>query len=163
MKTVMLLRHAKSSHDEEGISDFDRPLNDRGRRDAPRVGETIRDEFPRPEKVLSSSAKRAKKTAEKAIEASGFEADLILVDELYLAPPDAYLKELRHLNDELNCVLMVGHNPGLEELVTRLTGKHEPMPTSALAHIDLPIDQWRDAALDGSGNLVRIWRPKEDS
>jgi phosphohistidine phosphatase len=162
MKTLLLLRHAKSSHDEQGISDFDRPLSDRGRRDAPRVGEVIRDEFPRPERVLSSSAKRAKKTAEKAIEAMGNQADLILVDELYLAPPEAYMKELRHLNDELTCVLMVGHNPGLEELVARLTGQHDQLPTTGLVHIELPIDHWADVALDGSANLVRTWRPKEE-
>jgi phosphohistidine phosphatase len=162
MKTLLLLRHAKSSWRDDSLSDFDRPLNERGKRDAPAVGHVLRERHLRPEVVLCSSAKRARKTAIGAIEASGFEVDLQLFEELYLAPPDVYLGEIAKLPDEVTCVMCVGHNPGLEELFAQLTARHEPLPTAALVHIELPIDHWREMKSRPTGKLISLWRPTEE-
>jgi phosphohistidine phosphatase len=159
MKTLLLLRHAKSSWADESLTDHQRPLNDRGKRDAPRVGELLIEHQLRPQVVLSSSAKRARKTAEKVIRATGLDVELRLADELYLAEPRAYVAQLQILPDDLRCVLIVGHNPGLEELCLELTGRHEQFPTAALAQIELTIDRWADTSLDQSGHLVGLWKP----
>src|SRR5687768_13703862 len=137
MKTLLLLRHAKSSWDEPGVSDFDRPLNDRGKRDAPKVGEVLRERGLKPDLVLSSTAKRARKTARKAIDASGFDCELQLVESFYLASPSAYITELQKVSDEKECVAVVGHNPGLAELLEALTKRREEVPTAALAQLEL--------------------------
>jgi phosphohistidine phosphatase len=160
-KSLLLLRHAKSSWSEPGTPDFDRPLNDRGKRDAPRAGEVLRDRRLPPDLILSSSAKRARKTATKALEASGFDSELELVQEFYLATPDAYLAKLKTLPDEIHRVLVVGHNPGLEELLELLTGQQLHLPTAALAHLKLPIDSWSAMQPDLPCELDWFWTPKE--
>jgi phosphohistidine phosphatase len=162
MKSLLLLRHAKSSWAEPGISDFDRPLNERGKRTAPRVGEILVERGLRPDLVLSSPAKRARKTARKVLEASGLDVPLQLVDALYLAPPPTYSAELQSLSDLVHQVLVVGHNPGLEELLGALTGRPQHMPTAALANVELPIESWSEFRLDGSARLVWFWAPADD-
>ena len=162
MKTLLLLRHAKSSWKDDSQSDFDRPLNERGKRDAPAVGLVLRERQLRPDLVLCSSAKRAKKTAITALEASGYDVELRLLEELYLAPLDVYVAAIAKLPDHLSNVMVVGHNPGLEELFSQLTARHEPLPTAALAQIQLPIDHWREVKTDGSGKLVLLWQPSSD-
>ncbi len=160
MKTLLLLRHAKSSWDNSDQSDHDRPLNDRGKIDAPRVGEFLREEQLRPDLVLSSTAKRARKTAKKAIDASGFELGIDLRPDLYLADVGVWMRILRSVPDEVNCVLAVGHNPGIEDMVHILTGPGRPaMPTAALAQIELPLEHWSDLAPGVRGSLCRVWTP----
>jgi phosphohistidine phosphatase len=161
MKTLLLLRHAKSSWKDDSQSDFDRPLSERGKRDAPAVGHVLREQQLRPDIVLCSSAKRAKKTAMKALEASGFDVEIRLLEELYLAPASFYLQEVAKLPEHFSRVLCVGHNPGLEELFTQLTGRHDPLPTAALAHFELSVDHWRDINSETTGKLVLFWRPEE--
>ena len=159
MKSLILLRHAKSSWAEPGISDHDRPLNDRGKRDAPRVGEVLIERGLSPGLVLSSSAKRARKTAQKLLDASGLDVELRLLDEFYLAAPQVYIRELQALPDDLQQVLVVGHNPGLEELVRALVGRHEHLPTAALVLIELPIQSWSELRLGTVGALDWVWTP----
>ncbi|MGE0755397.1 MAG: histidine phosphatase family protein [Pirellulaceae bacterium] len=162
MKNLLLLRHAKSSWNDSSLPDHQRPLNERGKRDAPRAGEQLVARQIRPQLVLSSSAKRAAKTAKKAIEASGYETELRLLDELYLATPDAYLAQLRKLPDSLSCILVVGHNPGMEELLLGLTGLHQAFPTAGLASLDIATERWRDLQLDHTAQLRWQWRPDEE-
>jgi phosphohistidine phosphatase len=162
MKALILLRHAKSSWAEPGLSDYDRPLNDRGKRDAPRVGEVLLERGLSPGLVLSSSAKRARKTAQKVLDASGLKVELRLLDELYLAAPEAYICELQNLPEDIQQVLVVGHNPGLEELLRSLVGRHEHLPTAALVLIELPIAEWSDLRLKTEGKLAWIWTPSHD-
>lgn len=162
MKTLLLLRHAKSSWKDESRSDFDRPLNDRGKHDAPRVGEALRQRALRPSLVLASPARRARKTAEKAIAASGYDVELRLLDELYLAGPGICVQLLGKLSDELSCVMVVGHNPGLEALCADLTGRHEAMPTASVVQIELPIEHWSEIATDRSAKLIWSWQPKDE-
>lgn len=161
MKTLLLLRHAKSSWKDDSQDDFDRPLNERGKYDAPRVGEVLAEHALRPDLVLCSSAKRARKTADKVLEASGYASELRLLDDLYLASPSAYLAHLKKLPNQISCVLLVGHNPGLEELLSEMTGQHRHLPTAALVQIELDIDAWQELAPNRSGRIARFWQPRE--
>ena len=163
MKSLILVRHAKSSWAESGTADYDRPLNDRGKRDAPQLGELLAKRGLHPDLIVSSSAKRARKTAKKMLAASGLDVELRLVDELYLAPPKKYANVLRQLPDTVNQVLAVGHNPGLEELVESLTGRQQQMPTAALAVIEIPIDSWSEFHTDLRGRLEWFWSPANEA
>jgi phosphohistidine phosphatase len=161
MKTLLILRHAKSSWDESDLPDHDRPLNKRGKNDAPRVGELLHTEGLTPDLIISSTARRARHTAELAGEACNYQGDLLLLHELYAAPPQAYLEALIKVDDEFERVMVVGHNPGVEDLLQLLTGESQPMPTAALARVDLPIEHWADLEKRTRGELVEIWRAKE--
>ncbi len=161
MKTLLVLRHAKSSWKDLSLSDHDRPLNKRGKRDAPRMGALLRREDLIPDLIISSSAKRAKKTAQAVSEGCGYEDEIIYTRDLYHAWPEAFVSVLRKVSDNFRCVMIVGHNPGLEELVEDFSGERVRMPTAALAQIDLKVNSWPDIVLDGEGKLSNIWRPKE--
>lgn len=161
MKTLLLLRHAKSSWDNDGLTDYERPLNDRGRRDAPRMGKLIRREGLTPDLVVASSAKRAATTAELVALEFSLASEILYTDKLYLAEPETYIALARQLNDEVNSLMMVGHNPGIQELVDWLTGQDERMSTAALAYIRAPIEQWSKLAGGKQYELAGIWRPKE--
>ncbi len=163
MKMLLILRHAKSSWKNPGLADHNRPLNKRGKRDAPRVGRLLRDKNLTPDLILSSTAKRALDTAEAAAESSGYEGEIEPRPELYMADPEAYLRALRSVSDDYQCVMVIGHNPGLEELVETLTSAAEAMPTAALAQVELPIKRWRDLNDETEGKLVNVWRPREVS
>lgn len=162
MKTLLLVRHAKSTHDDPRLSDHDRPLNERGQREAPLVGEYLRDRDLVPDCVLSSTAQRAKETARRLTEACGFAGELDLRRELYLAVPDNFVRVLRSLTDAPRCVAVVAHNPGLEQFVAQLTGEHPTMPTSAVAEIQLDLDDWSTLLPGTAGELVSLWRPKDE-
>ena len=111
------------------LTDHDRPLNKRGKRDAPRMGEILRSEHLIPEAIISSTAARAHATAEAVAKASGYTGKIALNRSLYAAGPEAYLKVLHRLSNDSVRVLVVGHNPGLEELLENFTGKAQIMPT----------------------------------
>jgi phosphohistidine phosphatase len=161
MKTLLILRHAKSSWADPGMADHDRRLNDRGKRDAPRMGKLIAELGLHPDIIVSSSAKRARSTAKRVIEAGGFTCPKQLLEELYLAPANTYIETLRQLGDAGDCVLAIGHNPGLEQLVATLTGDFETLPTAALVQIDFDIDSWAELPCEPKGQLRGVWRPKE--
>jgi phosphohistidine phosphatase len=161
MKTLLLLRHAKSSWDDPELDDHDRPLNARGRRDAPRIGRLVRDEEIAPDIVLCSTAERARETAEAVAEATGYSGEVRFLRALYLAGPREIVAALKGLEPDVETAMVVGHNPGLEELVQSLTGQSEHLPTAALARIALPIARFGDLVPSGRGKLVRIWRPKD--
>jgi phosphohistidine phosphatase len=162
MKTLLVLRHAKSSRDDRTLDDHERPLNERGQRDAPRMGEVIREHGLAPDVILSSDALRARQTAEAAAKAAHYAGEILLDPRLYDASPADILRVLRTV-DETNAstVMIVGHNPGLEELVARLTLERQDLPTAALAQIALPVDHWRDLTVSRRGSLIGLWRPKE--
>ena len=161
MKTLLVLRHAKSSWNEPALDDHERPLNKRGRRDAPRIGELVREYGLIPDLVISSDAVRARLTAEAVAEAARYAGEILLDPHLYMACPADILSLLPTVRENLKTVMIVGHNPGLESLVEQLTGERQDLPTAALAHIDLPIDQWRDLTRSTRGTLVGLWRPKQ--
>jgi phosphohistidine phosphatase len=161
MKTLLVFRHAKSSWNDPALDDHERPLNGRGRRDAPRMGELVREYGLMPDVVISSDAVRARLTSEAMAEAAHYAGEILLDQRLYMAGPDDILSLLRMVRQNAETVMIVGHNPGLEELVEQLTGARQDLPTAALAQIVLPIDQWRDLTLSTRGTLMGHWRPKE--
>jgi phosphohistidine phosphatase len=162
MKTLLVLRHAKSSWNDTALDDHERPLNKRGRWDGPRMGELVREHRLTPDIIISSDAVRARRTAEAVAEAARFAGEIVLDPRLYSASPPGILAVLRTVPEtNAGTVMIVGHNPGLEELVAQLTGEQEDLPTAALAQIGLPIDRWRDLKLSTHGTLVGLWRPEE--
>ncbi len=161
MKNLLVLRHAKSSWKHPELADHDRPLNKRGQRDAPRMGELLREQNLIPDLIISSTAKRARQTAEIVADTSGYQADIQFERAYYASEPEAIIDILQRVADDINCAMIIGHNPDLEELVEILTGDWERMPTAALALIELPIDKWDGLSTDLSGKLVDIWRPRE--
>jgi phosphohistidine phosphatase len=161
MMTVLLLRHAKSSWKDEAIDDHDRPLNKRGKRDAPRMGQLLREESLLPDLILCSSAKRCRKTAEHVIAASGYRGEMRTTGDLYEADGEKLRQALASLADDLQTVLLIAHNPGMEELLESLIGVYTPLTAAALAQIELPIRHWRDLPGKTSGRLVNLWQPRE--
>lgn len=161
MKTLLILRHAKSSWKRPDLDDHDRPLGARGRRDAPRMGALLRRRGLTPDLVVSSTAVRAQTTAEQVAEKSGYGGQVVLDRRLYLAAPEALVDVVGRLGGTVARVLVVGHNPGLQELVARLAGAAEALPTAALAQVALPIGAWRELRASTRGRLVELWRPKE--
>jgi phosphohistidine phosphatase len=162
MKTLLVLRHAKSSWDDSRIDDHERPLNNRGRRDAPRMGDVLREHGLTPALIISSDAERARLTTEAVAEAARYAGEIRFDRKLYLASPTDIVAVLRTVAEtNADIVMIVGHNPGLEELVAKLTGEQQDFPTAALAQIALPIERWRDLKLSTRGTLSGLWRPKE--
>lgn len=159
MKTLLLLRHAKSSWDDTSLRDFDRPLADRGKRDAPRIGKALGKRGPLPDLIISSPAARAKATIDAVIKAAKLDLQARFDEAIYGASSAELKKVIARLPDGSSCGMLVGHNPGFEDLLARLTGSHERMPTAALACIELDIDHWREVD-DGKGRLVWLLTPK---
>lgn len=161
MKRLLLLRHAKSSWENAGIPDFERPLNARGLNTAPFMGELIARRAIAADAIVSSPAKRAMETALLVRESAGLNADVIYDERIYEASPRSLRQVVAEFSDEMFAVMLVGHNPGLEGFIRFLTGKLEPMPTAALAVIDLDIESWSEVN-GGKGRLVELFRPKEE-
>ena len=161
MKTLLILRHAKSSWDNSRLVDHDRPLSSRGKEDAPRMGRLLAREDLVPDLIISSSAERALTTAELAAISAGYEAEIQITRHLYHADPESYIELLQQVADSHERVIVVGHNPGMEELVEQLGGHYQRMPTAALAQIELPIESWGELDEETNGRLVNLWRPKE--
>ena len=164
--TLALLRHAKSDWDT-GVADVDRPLNKRGHRDAPRLGRWLRMQDWQPQLILSSPAVRARQTIEAVIDQAGLQHSELHWDEgLYLAGRGTLLERIRSLSPATARVMLVGHNPGLEELLEYLS--RAPVPTTAsgkvfttanLALLRLDGD-WRDAGR-GTAELLELVRPRD--
>ncbi|HSI88685.1 MAG TPA: histidine phosphatase family protein [Pyrinomonadaceae bacterium] len=160
MKTLYVLRHAKSSWDDPNISDFDRPLNDRGERTAPFMGQLMRDRGLIPEAVISSPARRATETASLVRTAAGIEPEIRFDERIYEASPQALRQVASEADNSSESIMLVGHNPGIEGFIRMLTGETVAAPTAALAVIVLDISAWADIA-PGSGRLEALIRPKE--
>ncbi len=160
MKTLLLLRHAKSDWDDSSLRDFDRPLAARGSRDAPRIGKALRKRGPLPDLIISSPAARAKATIEAVIKAAKLNLEIRFDEAVYGASSPELMRLIRRLPNGNPCVLLVGHNPGFEDLVGRLSGSHERMPTAALACIEFQIAQWEEVN-DGEGKLAWLLIPRQ--
>lgn len=160
MKTLFLLRHAKSSWANSALADFDRPLNGRGKRAAETIGKFLSKQEIRPDLVLSSPAVRARETIGIVIKAARLPAEVRYDQRIYEAGPQRLLEVISEIEEENSDVLVVGHNPGMEELLQLLTGRTEHMATGTLAKIDLETAMWSRAA-DHKGNLAWLVKPKE--
>lgn len=161
MKTLLLLRHAKSSWKDAELDDHDRPLNKRGKRDAPRMGQLLLSEGLLPELIVASTAKRARKTAEHVIAASRYRGETRITGELYMASGPSLRELVAALPEPAARVLLIGHNPGLEDLLESLVGAYAPLSTAALAHVELDIERWAQVAEQPPARLVKVWQPQE--
>ena len=172
MLTLLLLRHAKSSWDDPGLADYDRPLAKRGKKAAPEIGAALAAKGLRPDLVLCSSAVRARETLELVLKALGPPAPEVRYDEeLYMAAPAILIARLRkHMADPASPqhVMLVGHNPGFEELARMLAGSGggddcarlaEKFPTCSVAVIAFDADSW-SAVEAGAGRLAHFLTPK---
>ncbi len=157
MAELLILRHAKSSWDNPGLCDHDRPLNGRGRRDAPRIGELLAAESLLPDAVLCSTACRTVQTWQLLSAAAGCDVEPRYEAAIYLASGGDLLEQLHTFPAGQKIGLVIGHNPGLEVLVAMLTGKRVTMPTASLIHVEINGD-WEAIR---SGRFVRQWKPKE--
>lgn len=162
MKTLFVLRHAKSSWDNQNLADFDRPLNPRGLKTAPLVGETIQKNKFQIDSIISSPAKRAEQTAILVKEAAQIAADIRFDERIYEASSHRLLQIISELDDKIESAMLVGHNPGLEQLVKLMTHEAEPMKTATLAVIDSNIEHWEEINVDCC-NLRSLFRPKEQN
>lgn len=161
MKTLFVLRHAKSSWDNPALADFERPLNSRGLDAARFIGELIYARSLEPQIIVSSPAKRAKQTAVLVKELAGIEKPVIFDERIYEASPLTLFNLMREFDEKYESVLIVGHNPGFENLVRMLTRQSVSMPTAALAKINLGAEKWSDLET-GSNELEFLIRPKEE-
>ena len=161
MKTLLILRHAKSDWGNSKLSDHDRPLNDRGKYDAPRMGAWLKQKNMVPELIISSTAERALTTAEMVALASDFEGELRSTKHFYLAGPPDCIEALNALPDSYERVMVVGHNPGMEELVALLTDTERPFTTANVAVVELPIASWGELSIFSDGRLKHHWQPKD--
>lgn len=169
MKTLTLLRHAKSSWADPGARDFDRPLNQRGRDAAQAIGREMRAMRLAFDAIITSPAARAVETLVEAGKSYGGSLTAREDERVYLAPPSLLLKIVAETDDSIDRLLLVGHNPGFELLAALLTDgdesslradMSEKYPTGALAEIAFPVDHWKDVA-PGQGQLVRFIRPRD--
>ncbi len=161
MKTWYVMRHAKSDWNVPGTDDHERPLNHRGKRDAPRMGKAINAAGIQLDLVLSSSAVRARSTAEAFVAAGGFETEVELAPQLYQAGPADYFTVLSALERSVGSVMTVAHNPGCETIIELLTGEATTMSTGAVAQLELDIDSWKQLDRQTPARLKKVWRPKD--
>lgn len=161
MRKLLLLRHAKSSWDDETLSDHDRPLSSRGERDAPRMGTLLAEKQLVPDLILTSTACRARTTAHAVAQAAGFDSHLVETEALYHSSPGQILSVLNGQASDESCVMLVGHNPGMEMLASNLANRHEIFPTAAIGAFECDVADWSSFELGDSVRVIGIWRPKE--
>jgi phosphohistidine phosphatase len=161
MKTLLIMRHGKSSWKHKELEDHERPLSKRGLRDSHLMGEVIHEKELIPQVILVSSAVRTTQTAQIFCESIGYQGETTSLDSLYLAESDGYIAELKKLPDSIERAMIIGHNPGLEYLLQELSGQIEALTTSVIAFISLSIDHWADLDNKSPGELIEIWHPKE--
>jgi phosphohistidine phosphatase len=147
MKTLVLVRHAKSAWGDPTLADHDRPLNDRGRRDAPEMGRRLRERGTSPDAILSSTAVRARTTAEAIAASLGLDPATVSLDErLYGSSPETILDVVAGLDEAVSTAMVVAHDPGLSDLAYRLSGEIEHMPTCAVAEFRFAAWTWAELA-----------------
>lgn len=171
MKTLYVLRHAKSDWGDDALADHDRPLAPRGRRATHLVAARARNDGIRPEVVLCSSARRARQTLKGIAAALGPGVRILVEEDLYGAGARQLLDRLRLLPPGTGSAMVIGHNPGLQALALELAGDGEPaamakltakFPTAALATLSLPASEW-SAVASGSGYLESLVLPREQA
>lgn len=160
MKTLYLLRHAKSSWKDDSLEDFERPLKKKGLGDAQLVGKVIRQRELNLDLVISSSAERARQTTQLVLMSADKRVELKFDERLYEAGMRRLLTLVSRLDSQANSVMLVGHNPGFEELLKTLTGEDHTMPTAALAGIEFDVDDWSQVKAR-TGRLTLFLTPKD--
>ncbi len=163
MKTLYIVRHAKSSWSDPLADDFDRPLNERGKRDAPKMGKRLKEKGILPSLMITSPAKRARSTARRIAEEVKYKKDEIKEErKLYHAEEDVILDVIQKIKDKHNIVMLFGHNPGLTNFVNSLQDKEvdiDNVPTCGIVAFQLNIDSWSEISW-GKGTMVFFDYPK---
>ena len=145
MKTLFLVRHAKSSRNDPSLPDRDRPLDDRGKQDGPKMGKRLAQRDVKPDLLLSSPALRALTTAQLIAEEIGYKPkDIVVDDRLYASDADDLLAVIRALDRNLNRVMLFGHNPEFTDLAHRLSSEFIEMPTCAIVEFNFDTKAWSD-------------------
>jgi len=167
MRSLYVLRHAKSDWSDGSLKDFDRPLNNRGRKAAKAIGKELRKRKIKPDLVLASAALRASQTLRRVEEFSGTSFDVREDKRIYMAEPQLLIDLIRSAPDDAKRLMIIGHNPGLQQLVLLLARSGElrdeaaeKFPTAALAEINFQAESWRDVA-PGDGSLEILLRPRD--
>jgi len=158
MSELLIIRHAKSSWADASLSDYDRPLNARGERDAPRMGRWLVEQDAVPDLILSSTAQRARETTDLLAPECNCN-NIEWYDNLYHAPAEVCMRQVMRADTSFERVAVVAHNPGLEILVSHLGGQEIRMPTAAIAHFGVTGD-WAELQ-PALCQLLDVWRPKE--
>jgi phosphohistidine phosphatase len=162
MKNLLLIRHAKSSWDFSGLSDHDRPLNDRGRRDAPRVAAALAQRGVSPDALITSTAVRAATTARALAEGLEFPEERIEENgDLYHASAGDILRVVQGIDEDVGTALLFGHNPGMHEAADRIASDRgvNHFPTLAVARFEIEVDYWGEVEF-GCGLLLELLAPK---
>ncbi len=162
MKKLYLVRHSKSSWDNPNLDDFDRPLNKRGKRDAPFMGELLNKLGVKPDIIVSSPAKRAYATAKEIAKALNYPKRKIVKNEnIYMATAGELLKIINEFPDEISSAMIFGHNPGLTQICNLLSNANIiNIPTSGFAEIDFETGSWKNI-VPSSGKLAAFEYPKK--
>lgn len=160
-RRLTLMRHAKSDWANHNLSDHDRPLNERGSRTAPMLGKHFVDNHISPAVVIASTALRVRETLSFMLATWSYEPEVFYEQSLYLASAETLSSHVRGLHDDWSDVLIIGHNPGLAEFVSRLAGRPLEMPTAAAAVFTSVKESWTDAVAARKWELSAHWCPRE--
>ena len=160
MRTISFIRHAKSDQ-SVNLPDFERPLNQRGLKDAPMMGQIIKDKYLQPDLILSSPAMRAKTTAKLIAKSINYpETEIIFMENLYFADTEAFFNIIHQVNNNFKQLFIVSHNPGTTYIINRISkARLDHMPTCGIAEITFEVNHWSEIQ-DKSGVLKRFDTPK---
>lgn len=161
MKTLLLLRHAKTSWDDVRVSDDLRPLSGTGKLNVYQMGKFLKNTKLIPDLIISSCAKRAKDTSILLAESIGYNKDIDISESLYETAPKEYINVISEISNKINIVLLVGHNPILENLIELITNELIIMETCSLVQIILPISKWIEIKMNPKCQLIKQIRIKE--
>ena len=160
MKKLYLIRHAKSDWSDPGKDDFDRGLNKRGKRSIPLMAKALKEKRIMPDLILSSSAKRAKKTAKGLAKALGYKGEIIFNEALYFTEPEEMIEMIRNVDDRYKSIFLVGHNPEITELSNMLTEVYiDNIPTLGIVSLAFNIEKWNEIGR-GKGKMETFIFPK---
>jgi len=155
MNKLILMRHAKSDWSNSNLRDMDRPLSSRGERDAPRMGQLLAAKGEWPELIVASPSLRTRMTVDGLLSGSGLQCEVRYLDNFYPGGPFAFQSAFQEFSDCCGIILLLAHNPGIEEFIMELTGEYKKMPTAAIAVFDLPSGNLEKA------QLVSLYTPKD--
>jgi len=161
MKKLYIIRHAKSSWDDMALDDFDRGLNKRGRKNAPMMAKRLKNKGVMPDIILSSSAKRAKKTAKIIADGIGFSKKIKFDDELYDVLPNELHKKLRAIKNKYNTAFLIGHNPELNMIAEDFIDFNQNIVTCGILEIEFDCDSWMEVGRENA-KLISYDYPKKE-
>ena len=161
MKNVLLMRHAKSSWKGDSLPDHQRPLNQRGKHDAPHMGKFLQEQGILLDAILCSTAVRARQTVEGLLKEYTFEGEVQYYDDLYNAGPETIISILNRLPEKVDTAMVIGHNPGMDDFLELVCDECGHMSTASVAHIKYSVEAWLDLRAETTGELLHFWKPRE--